>query len=138
MAFAETFEHGSPGVSERSVEFVDAIQHGLPVTAAQDIALHLAPGDPNFRYQIVPKATLARRKHSARLSPEEGERVVRLGRLWDRTLSIWKDADAARRFLWRPNALLSMRTPISVALAGESGGRMVETLLGQFEAGVAI
>lgn len=138
MTSAETFDHGPTGVSERTVEFVDAIQEGLPVTVAEQIALQLAPGDPGFRYQIVPKATLARRKHSARLSPEEGERVVRLGRLWDRTLSIWKDADAARRFLWRPNALLAMRTPIAVALTGESGGRMVETLLGQFEAGVAI
>ena len=139
MALAEQYDSQKAwGVSDRTVAFIDAVQEGLPVGVAEDIAARLAPDHPGFRYQIVPKATLARRKHTARLSPEEGERAMRLVRLWAHTLRIWKGEDAARQFLWRPNALLGMRKPIDVALAGESGGRMVEDLLGRFEAGVAI
>ena len=138
MALAEPLGAYSQGVSDVGVQFVDAVQAGLPVAVAEDIAARLAPNDPGFRYQIVPKATLARRKHTARLSPEEGERAMRLVRLWAQTMRLWKSEEAARAFLWRPNMLLGMRRPIDVALAGESGGRAVETLLGEAEAGVAI
>ena len=139
MALAEQYDSQKAwGVSDRTVAFIDAVQEGLPVAVAEDIATKLAPTDPTFRYQIVPKATLARRKHTARLSPEEGERAMRLVRLWAHALRICKGEDAARQFLWRPNMLLSMRKPIDLALAGESGGRMVEDLLGEIEAGVAI
>ena len=138
MAFAEPLPPYPLGVSEGGVQFLDAVRAGLPVSVAEDIAARLAPNDPSFRYQIVPKATLARRKHTQRLSPEEGERAMRLVRLFARTVRFWKDEDAARRFLWRPNMVLGMRRPIDLALAGETGGRMVEDLLGQGEAGVAV
>ena len=140
MALAEQYDSQKVGgVSDRTVAFIDAVQEGLPVAIAEDIATKLAPSDPTFRYQIVPKATLARRKHTARLSPEEGERAMRLVRLWALTLRFWKnDEEAARAFLWRKNLVLQMRRPIDLALAGESGGRMVEDLIGEAEAGVAI
>ncbi len=137
MAFAEII-NTYPGVEERSIGFVDAVQEGLPVQIALDIAALIAPDNTAFQYQIVPKATLARRKRTDRLSPEEGERALRLIRLWAFALRILKTEDGVRDYLWYPNPLLGMRTAISLALASESGGRLVEDRLGEIWAGVAI
>ena len=43
----------------------------------------VAPDDANMRYQLIPKATLARRRRTQgrRLSREESDRVARLARI---------------------------------------------------------
>lgn len=43
------------------LSFLTAIEAGLPVTALEDIARAVAPDDSQFKFRLVPKATLTRR-----------------------------------------------------------------------------
>ena len=118
---------------------IRAIMDGLPVTAVYRIASAVSPHDVNFRFKIVPKATLERRKkHSrARLTVEEGGRVERLVRVWSSAIDVWGAEENARAFLFRPHALLSGRKPIDMALATDLGARLVEDILGRLKYGSA-
>ena len=68
----------------------------------------------------------------------ESERLVRLARIWSLALDVWKDEDAARRFLTGRHVLLSQRTALDVALDSELGGKMVEELLARAAYSTAI
>ena len=125
--------HHSP-----TMALIDAVAEGLPFNAADELSAALAPKDPAFRYQLVPKATYARRKLAQRLSPQESERLVRLSRVWGLALEIWREEDAARQFLWSPHMLLQGRSPLDVSMASELGGKKVEELMGQIIAGVGV
>jgi hypothetical protein len=65
-----------PLVSE--LDYLDLVDHGLPVRSLERIAAVVAPTDTSFRYRIVPKASLARRKAGRRLSTAQSVIVARL------------------------------------------------------------
>jgi putative toxin-antitoxin system antitoxin component (TIGR02293 family) len=131
------------GVSKRQrrtgLGLVDTIMNGLPVKAVDRVASAVAPGDANFRFRIVPKATLERRKKSprARLTIEEGDRVARVAKVWSAATDVWGSEEAARAFLFRPHMLLAGRKPIDVALGTDLGARLVEDILGRLKFGSA-
>lgn len=131
-----------------------AVEAGLPVAALDDLVRAVAPDDSQFRYRLVPKATLTRRARGhgfqerqapfgspthaiARLTPDESGKVARLQRVWDAALDVWGAADDARAFLFRPHPLLEGRKPVDVVLASELGGPVVEHLLGALKYGSA-
>lgn len=114
---------------------IGEIESGLPLAALEQVTQALAPDDAKFRYQIVPKATWTRRQRSQRLSPAEREIVARLARVWDRTMDVYHDADAAGRFLHAPHPLLDGRTPVDVARSTGAGAQLVEDILGRLEHG---
>jgi putative toxin-antitoxin system antitoxin component (TIGR02293 family) len=116
------------------------LRDGLPVRAIETLAKRIAPDDTAFKYRIVSKATLARRKEAKpqRLSSEESERLMRLAGVWAFAEEVWGGADAARRFMFEPHALLDGQTPISVALSGELGGKLVQDVLGRLAYGSAV
>lgn len=110
----------------------DRVEAGLPVEAVDQIARALAPNDAAFKYRIVPKATLERRRKSkSRLTTEEGDRVARLGKVYEMAVSIYRDTVRARAFLGRPHAMLESRAPVDVALATGAGADAVVDLLGR-------
>lgn len=119
--------------------FITMIEDGLPVSALDRVSDLLAPANPAFRFRIVPKATLARRKKQTdeRLSAEESGRLARVAKVWAFAREIWGDDEAARGFLFRPHPLLNGRRPVDVALATELGGQLVEDLLGRLKYGSA-
>ena len=121
-----------------TISLLDSIAEGLPFDATDTLTAALSPTDPTFKYRLVPKATYARRKIARRLSPQESERLVRLARIWSLALDVWKDEDAARRFLTGRHVLLSQRTALDVALDSELGGKMVEELLARAAYSTAI
>src|SRR5690554_2479761 len=92
---------------------VSRLEKGLPVAALDRMARLIAPTDGTFKYRIVSKATLARRRgrRPARLSPEESERVARLAEIWKLAQEAWGDEAEAREFLFRPHAMLKGRRP---------------------------
>ncbi len=109
----------------------DQIEGGLPLSSLERVAKLVAPTDAAFRYRLVPKATLARRKAAGmRLSSEESARLVRLSRVWAFAMDVWKDADSVRRFFSRPHPMLEMRPPLDVILASEEGATVVYNILG--------
>jgi putative toxin-antitoxin system antitoxin component (TIGR02293 family) len=118
------------------LRLADEIERGLPSASLARLVRALAPGDPDFKYKLVPRATFARSK-GKRLSPAHSERIARYARLWAAALNVWKSEDEARDFLWRAHPLLDGRKPIQVA-ATEVGARLVEDLLGGLEHATAV
>jgi putative toxin-antitoxin system antitoxin component (TIGR02293 family) len=117
-----------------SLALMTRVDEGLPLSALDRLAKAVAPGDSQFPYRLVPRATLARRRAMPAgqqvLSAEEGAKVARLASVWALALEVWKDPEAARRFLRKPHMLLQGRTSLDVVLANELGGRLVENILG--------
>lgn len=119
--------------------FVSRLERGLPVAALERIARLIAPADRSFKYRIVSKATLARRRarRPVRLSPEESERVARLAEIWKAAQDTWGDEAEARAFLFRPHPMLEGRRPIDVVLNSEFGAGLVTDILGRLKYGSA-
>jgi putative toxin-antitoxin system antitoxin component (TIGR02293 family) len=122
-----------------TLEMIDRIQDGLPVAALYRVSEVVAPGDANFKFQIVSRATLARRRNrpSARLTADESDRLARLAKVWSCATRVWRGDEGARAFLFRPHPLLARRTPIELALTTDLGARLVEDILGRLEHGSA-
>ncbi len=131
---------GLKGKGQRStLGMIEEIMKGLPVDALYRIAHWVAPGDANFKFQIVSKPTLARRKSrpDAHLTPDESDRLARLAQVWTFALEVWGDEESARAFLFRPHPLLNGRKPIDLSLATDLGARLVEEILGRLKYGTA-
>lgn len=109
-----------------------SIEDGLPMAALDQLADTVAPDDARFKYRLIPKATLERRRRSAskRLTSKEGDRLARLAKVFSFALSIYKEPEPAREFLTRPHPMLDGRPPLDVALATGPGADAVVNLLG--------
>ena len=127
------------GPKATTLDIVDHIQKGFAVKALYRVSDFLAPGDVNFKFQIVSKATLARRKKQpgARLTAHESDRLARLAKVWTFAREVWGDDEGARAFLFRPHPMLRGRRPIDVILGTELGARLVEEILGRLQYGSA-
>ena len=122
---------------ETNLQLATALEKGLPVGAFDRVCKLVAPDDPAMRDLLVARATLARRKQQKRLSSHESEKVERLARVWAMAMDVWKEPDAARRFLGEPHAMLDGRTPREVAARTDLGARTVEQILGRLAYGSA-
>jgi putative toxin-antitoxin system antitoxin component (TIGR02293 family) len=128
---AKSLEAHSP------VTLIVRIEHGLPVKAVDKVAHLLAPDDAQFKYRLVPKATLERRKITKKLSPEEGARLARLARVWSVARDVWGSDDEARDFLFRPHPMAEDNRPIDLAIRSEFGAELVVDILGGLKYGTA-
>ncbi len=120
------------------LDLVVTIEHGLPLKSLTRLSGLLAPSDNGFKYRVVPKASLARRREGNRLSPAESALVARLAGIWALAVRIWQSEEDARDFLNRPHQLLGGKRPIELAIAYELGARLVEDILGRIQSGVAV
>ncbi len=127
-----------PGLRE-PLAFVSALEEGLSVLALDHLAEVIAPNDETFKYLIVPRPTLMRRRKgpSRRLSTEESGRLTRVAKIWAFAFQVWGSEAEARDFLGRPHPLLDGRKPIDLALASDFGGDIVENVLGGLHYGIA-
>ena len=64
--------------AQSPVALITRIENGLPIAALDRVARLLAPGDAQFKYRLVPKATYERRKAAHRLSADESARLARV------------------------------------------------------------
>ena len=121
------------------LKVLTAIEKGLSVNALERVSRSLAPSDANFKFAIVSRATLARRKHARnRLSSEESDKLARIAKIWTFAVAVWGDEGSARSFLFRPHQLLEGRRPIDVTLKTEMGSTLVENILGRLQHGTAV
>ena len=122
-----------PRIGDTRLGLADSITSGLPVTALDHLADEVAPNDTRFKFRVIPKATLDRRKKSAsrRLTSEEGDRLARIAKVFSFAMDIYRDKDRAREFLGRPHAMLDGKAPLDVALATGPGADVVINLLGR-------
>jgi putative toxin-antitoxin system antitoxin component (TIGR02293 family) len=131
------------GLSTKSLEahspvmLISLIEHGLPVSSLEKVAHLIAPDDAQFKYRLVPKATLERRKTTKKLSPEEGTRLARLARVWSAARDVWGGDDEARDFLFRPHPMAEDNRPIDLAIRSEFGAELVLDILGGLKYGTA-
>lgn len=120
------------------LEIIERIRRGLPIKALDRVSLVVAPGDVNFKYLVVPRATLARRKKQReKLSVDEGDRVVRLAKVWAFARDVWGSEEEARAFFFHPHMMLEGLRPVDVVLATDMGARLVEDILGRLKYGSA-
>ena len=79
--------------------------------------------------------TLNRRKDAGRLEPEESDRLVRISRVYGKTLELFEgDDESARDWLSRNQVGLGGAAPLEL-LKSEVGAREVENLIGRLEHG---
>lgn len=83
-------------VPESPIALVARIEDGLPLGALDRVAAMVAPGDTQFKYRLVPRATYEHRKSKKLLSAEEGTRLTRLARVWGAARDVWGDEAEAR------------------------------------------
>ena len=128
----------SLGLSSRGTDdLIRELQRGLPFRALKTFAAET--GLPLSRISEVlniPERTLARRRSSARLAPDESERLLRLSRIFEQAMELFEsDRDAAVTWLNTPREALSTHTPLEYSRT-ELGAREVENLIGRLEHGV--
>jgi len=84
-----------------------SIEAGLPVSALDRLAEAVAPKDAMFKFRLLPKATLERRRRSTkRFTIEEGSRLARISKVYAIALDIYHDPEKVRDFLGRPHMML--------------------------------
>src|ERR1700722_13701138 len=131
------------GLTARPVEahspmtLIFRIEHGLPGKALDKVAHLLAPDDAQFKYRLLPQATLERRRTANKLSPEEGARLARLAKLWSVARDVWGGDDEARDFLFRPHPMAEDRRPIDLIIQSEFGAELIVDILGRLKYGSA-
>ncbi|MGQ3026816.1 MAG: antitoxin Xre-like helix-turn-helix domain-containing protein [Ferrovibrionaceae bacterium] len=123
--------------SRSTFGLIQRIEGGLPIAAFERMVRLLAPGDSQFRYRLIPKATYERRKAAGQLSPDEGVRLARLARVWSLALDVWQNDAEARDFLFRSHPMLEDRPPIDAVIRNEFGAEMVMDILAGLKYGTA-
>ena len=84
----------------------------------------------------IPERTLARRKVSRRLTPDESERLLRISAVFEDAVDLFEgDVAAAVNWLTTPRKALGDRAPLAYART-EPGAREVENLIGRLEHGI--
>jgi putative toxin-antitoxin system antitoxin component (TIGR02293 family) len=131
LGFAEKQAPRSP------IGLVARIEDGLPIAALERVAGLIAPGDTQFKYRLVPRATYERRKGKKLLSADEGMRLTRLARVWSAAVDVWGSEAEARGFLFRPHAMLEDKRPVDVVIQSEFGAELVVDILGSLKYGSA-
>jgi putative toxin-antitoxin system antitoxin component (TIGR02293 family) len=119
------------------VGLISRIEHGLPVKTLDRVAHLLAPNDAQFKYRLVPKATLDRRKTARRLSLQEGTRLARLARVWSLAREVWQSDQDARDFLFRAHPMAEDKRPIDLVIQSEFGAELIVDILGRLKYGTA-
>ena len=84
---------------------------------------------------ISPRTLKHRRARGEKLSNEETERAIRVGRILSQAELVFGSHDKALLWLRTPDERLNNRTPLSM-LPTEAGGRLVESMLWQIDDGV--
>jgi putative toxin-antitoxin system antitoxin component (TIGR02293 family) len=147
--FREFLTHGSPGAHAYVVllgldtfdtsELLRVQKKGIPYRALERLQRNSALGmDAVIAVVDIPRRTLARRKRSGRLRPDESDRLLRAARLFGRALTLFEgDRDAAADWLTRPQPALGGAVPIALATS-DVGAREVETLVDRLEHGVFV
>ena len=113
------------------------VEEGLPVTDLVEFGREAGfTIDELARLVHIPARTYARRVATkARLSLPEGERAVRVMRLYDRAKQLFLTHEDTRQWLNTPLPAFGGRTALEFART-EPGARAVEDLIGRIEHGI--
>jgi len=113
------------------------VEEGLPVLDVVEFATQAGfSHDELARLIHIPPRTFARRiADKKRLKIPEGERAIRLMRLYDQANQVFGSGEVTREWFNAKLRALGGRTPLEYAQT-EPGAREVENILGRIEHGV--
>ena len=112
------------------------VQAGLPYHALEAVMERFGLGQAEVAAVLgVPPRTMARRKRSRRLHPDESDRLIRLARLATQAVQVFGKEDKAAMWMHRPNRALGNQAPLNL-LRTDLGAKQVEEVLGRIEHGV--
>jgi putative toxin-antitoxin system antitoxin component (TIGR02293 family) len=122
-----------------SAQLHGRVEEGFSFQALE--RLRRALGLPMSRFAAlirIPPRTLARRKESKRLQPDESDRLLRLSRIVGLALQLFEGGlEEARGWLLTPHPALGDEVPLHYATS-EVGAREVENLIGRLEYGIPL
>lgn len=112
------------------------IESGVPTTTLSTFAESSGIPLKDLYDVVIPARTLKhRRARREPLSRDESDKLARVVRIFDLAIRVFAEVDLARAWLEKPKRRFNNRTPIEM-LSTETGGRMVEEMLGQIEHGM--
>ncbi len=117
----------------------EQVEEGLSYGALERLRKVLDVPTSRFAQLLrIPPRTLARRRESRKLQPDESDRLVRLSRIVGLALRLFEGrVDEARAWLLRPHGALGDRGPLEAATT-EIGAREVEHVIGRLEHGIPL
>lgn len=118
-------------------ELIQHVQAGLPFRALETLASKSGiPAAEIASAMDIPQRTLARRKVEGRFVREESERLLRLSRIFEAAVELFKgNIGGAVAWLRTRRPALGNNSPLAYS-GTELGARQVEDLIGQLEDGV--
>src|SRR5882762_6413508 len=123
--------------ASNSAELIQQVERGFSFKTLHTLESRSGlPGAALAGLVGIPERTLARRRSKGKFTPEESERLLRLGTVFEQAVELFEgDNAAALRWLTAPRKALEGKTPLAYART-ELGAREVEDLIGRLEEGV--
>lgn len=122
-------------VAESDVKLAKKVKQGISYSEVKKLTDRTGlSGKRLAKVAGLPKSTLLARR-GAKLSAVQGEKVVRVERIFAIAFDVFEDEDVAKKWLETPNPYLDEQTPLDL-LENEPGAKAVEHLLGQIEQSV--
>jgi putative toxin-antitoxin system antitoxin component (TIGR02293 family) len=123
--------------SYQPIKIYAQLQKGLAYTAFERFQRNTGLGAAAIAELIqLPARTLARRKETGRLLPDESDRLMRVARVFGRALELFEgEPEAARHWLTSKQPLLGNLTPLDLS-GTDLGAREVENLIGRLGHGI--
>ena len=120
-----------------SAELIEQLERGFSFKTLQTFESRSGLALSRLAATIgIPERTLARRKVSRRLTPDESERLLRVSAVFEDAVDLFEgDVAAAVNWLTTPRKALGDRPPLTYART-EPGAREVENLIGRLEHGI--
>ena len=123
--------------SNNLMGFIGLIKDGLPFSTFDRLKEKLEISERSLMDTVaMSKRTLTRRKNDGRLSAAESEKIVRIGKIFDKATQVFgHDESLAARWFKTPARGLGAKTPLEM-VDTEIGAQEVHTLLIRIEHGV--
>lgn len=144
--YREFMERGMPGPHAYTVllglEYFDlpsvlkAVEKGFPWKAFDRLVDNMGIAPDQLAEMIgIPRRTLARRKVEKRFQPDESDRLLRVARVYGKTLHLF-DGDRDGSTAWLTNIQRALaRVPLELVRT-EVGAREVENVIGALRHGI--
>jgi putative toxin-antitoxin system antitoxin component (TIGR02293 family) len=112
------------------------IKQGLPYRSLESVRERLRLSVSETATVLhMPARTLARRRQTRKLDPDESDRLYRIARVAAHAVSVFGAEDKAATWLQRPNRAFNGERPIHL-LDTDIGAQQVEDILGRLEYGI--
>lgn len=138
LAVAELLadEHALPSDVRSELDWVRAVQSGLPANAVDAVVAELGYTVTEIEQLVIPRRTLAHRRANRQpLTREESDRLARIARVGLWAQETFGEKEKAVAWLRRPNRALQGSRPIDL-LDTDDGARLVEQVIGRLAYGV--